>query len=128
MHKWVWCHGMWQKQPSNVLEGPVLIYHNIIVNKNNDKYEEHNHDNHHQSKQWFGGRHVLIYHNKDRLGPSVQLIVAHFHNDDDHIDHHDHHDDDHDSICRTSSQQSCSQFYTRAFIFLSQHVLEEKSY
>ena len=40
------------------------------------------------------GRHVLIYHNKDRLGPSVQLIVAPFYTDDDDDDI-DHHDDDH---------------------------------
>ena len=36
------------------------------------------------------GTHVLIYHNKDRLGPGVQLIVAPFYkqheDDDDDVD------------------------------------------
>ena len=38
-------------QPSNVLDQPVLIYHNIIVTKSNDKYEEHNHHNHDEKRQ-----------------------------------------------------------------------------
>ena len=43
------------------------------------------------------GRHVLIYHNKDRLGWSVQLIVAPFYTDDDDDDI-DHHDDNHRDV------------------------------
>ena len=51
------------------------------------KKKNHNHPNHRQKrpKHWFGGRHVLIYHNKDRLGTGLQLIVAGHDDDEDEV-------------------------------------------
>ena len=68
------------------------MYITILLSiKNNDKEEKHQNNDDTKDKQWFGRRHVLIYHNKDRLGPSEQLIVAPFDNHDDDGDvHHDH--------------------------------------
>ena len=67
------------------------MYITILLSiKNNDKEEKHQNNDDTKDKQWFGRRHVLIYHNKDRLGPSLQLIVAPFYNHD-HDDDDDHH-------------------------------------
>ena len=61
-------------------------YH-VKVNRNNDKKK-----NliiliivKKRPKHWFGGRHVLIYHNKDRLGTGLQLIVAGHDDDEDEV-------------------------------------------
>ena len=54
----------------------------LLYNPPNDNHEtrQDNHDNDCENRQSMvlEGAHVLIYHNKDRLGPGVQLIVAPF--------------------------------------------------
>ena len=63
-------------------------YYTILILCNNHETRQDNHDNDCENRQSMvlEGTHVLIYHNKDRLGPAVQLIVAPFykqHEDDD---------------------------------------------
>ena len=73
----------------NIWKTPALLY-----NPHNDNHEtrQDNHDNDCENRQSMvlEGTHVLIYHNKDRLGTGVQLIVAPFYNK--------HEDDDDDDV------------------------------
>ena len=66
----------------------------LLYNPHNDNHEtrQDNHDNDCENRQpmVLEGTHVLIYHNKDRLGTGVQLIVAPFYNK--------HEDDDDDDV------------------------------
>ena len=78
-----------KKYHSMVLRGMSLSITILLSIKTDDKEEKRGNNRDTKDKQCFGGRHVLIYQNKDRLGPGVQLIVAPFYN-------HDYHDDDHD--------------------------------
>ena len=73
-----------------VLRGMSLSITILLSIKTDDKEEKRRNNRDTKDKQCFGGRHVLIYQNKDRLGPGVQLIVAPFYNHDDDGDvHHD---------------------------------------
>ena len=54
---------------------------------NNHETRQDNHDNDCENRQSMvlEGTHVLIYHNKDRLGTGLQLIVAGHDDDEDEV-------------------------------------------